>query len=167
MGGMDRIADPREDLSIERPEVLARAAELLTTEAKSSAMAARVLCEEFGMGTRQAHRYIAHARDEIANAFRDELPSRAAALAEMALETYRDARAWRDPETGKPDSQGRNGAIKNLATIYGIGPKLTPAAADALAALLDAARGDPGNRDDEIARLEAADKAKADGPDAG
>lgn len=160
-----RLDAPREDTLAERPEVLARAVDLLTVEAFAGQRAARKLAEEYQLGERQAHRYVARAREVVSATFSDELPGKAAALEEMALETYRDARNWRDPESGRPDTAGRNGAIKNLALIYGIGPRVNITGPDGLAALLEAAKADPGARDAELAELEA--KAAADGADAG
>lgn len=124
--------------------------------------AEREIAKRYEMTTRNARRYVGRARELIAAEFTADLPHRARALSGISLAVVREAykdRNW----------PGVNGAVRNLCTIYGI-DKVTLGGDNGLSALMSAAKVDPGARDDEIAKLEAADKAaadKPDGPDAG
>lgn len=153
----------------ERPEIVDLAIKLLVGDQSGEGdafvlpmdgpEAEREIAKRYDMTTRNARRYVGKARELIAAEFSADLPHRARALSGISLAVVREAykdRNW----------PGVNGAVRNLCTIYGI-DKATLTGDAGLSALMTAAKGDPGNRDDEIARLEAADNAKADGPDAG
>jgi len=140
---LDRDRDPSEP-----PEIV------------DGAEAARMVAKQFGMSPRQAQRYVAQARTLIASQFTADLPARAALLSSLSLAVVREA--YKDREW-----PAVNGAIKNLCAIYGIDSKII-VKGDGMSALLDAVRATPGERDAEIARLEA--KAREDaagGADAG
>jgi hypothetical protein len=159
------------DGPVERPELIARAIELMTGGPASCGVdgqprylsgseAARELAAHASISERQAFHYIASARRSIAEQFAADLPARAAQLAAISMGVVLEARKDRV-------HAAVNGAVKNLCTIYGIDAKVT-VKGDGLSALVEAIRTSPAARDDEIAALEAKDReAATDGADAG
>lgn len=151
------------DGPVERPELIARAIELMTGGAAShdengprylsGSEAARELAAHASISERQAFHYIAAARRSIADQFAADLPARAAQLAAISMGVVLEARKDRV-------HAAVNGAVKNLCTIYGIDAKVT-VKGDGLSALVEAIKTSPAARDDEIAALEAKDREGA------
>lgn len=151
----------------ERPEIVDFAISVMTTglgepsstalpECVDGAEAARLAARRFGISERQAQRYVAQARDLIAAEFQSELPVRAKLLSAVSLAVVREAykdRHW----------TGVNGAVKNLCLIYGIDQKVTLKGAGGVDALLEAIKTSPGQRDAEIAALEAKEREDGSG----
>lgn len=156
----------------ERPEVVDFAIAVMTAglgeptstalpECVDGAQAARLVAQRFGVSERQAQRYVAQARDLIAAEFHADLPARARLLSSVSLAVVREA--YRDRHW-----TGVNGAVKNLCTIYGIDAKVVVKGGDGMDALFAALKATPGERDAEIARLEAKEREDAaGGPDPG
>ena len=156
---------------VERPEIVEYALQLMTPalgEPSSTVLpecvegpeAARLVARRYGLSERHARRYVAQARDLIAAHFAEELPARADLLAKISLAVVREA--YRDRQWTPV-----NGAIKNLCLIYGIEAKVA-VKGDGMSALLDALKVTPGERDAEIAALEAKEReGAADGADPG
>lgn len=159
------------DGPIERPELIARAVDLMTggplgydesgePRYLSGTEATRFIAEEEGMSTRHALRYVTEARNRIASAFAEDLPSRAATLASISMDTIKRARSDRN-------HAAVNGAVNNLCKIYGLDSKVT-IRGGGLDALVEAIKTSPAARDAEIAALEAEEREGAgDGPVAG
>lgn len=152
------------DGPVERPELIARAVDLMTggpascdanghPRYLSGAEAGRELAKQESISERHAMRYIAAARSEIADQFAADLPARAAQLAAISMNVVLEARKDRV-------HAAVNGAVRNLCTIYGIDAKVT-VKGDGLSALVEAIKTSPAARDDEIAALEAKDREGA------
>lgn len=149
---------------VERPELIDHAIRMLTggehdadgvPRFLTGADAAREIAKLHGMSERNARRVVARARELIAKEFAADLPSRSTALVAMQLGVLSEARRDRDWPSC-------NGAIRNLCTIYGVGGKVQIQPGGGLGALIDAIRATPGERDAEIARLEAKEREGAD-----
>jgi hypothetical protein len=157
------------DGPIERPELIARAVDLMTggptgydddgqPRYLSGAEAAREMARRDGISERHAVRYVSAARAQIAEQFAADLPARAAQLAAISMGVVLEARKDRV-------HAAVNGAVKNLCTIYGIDVKVA-VKGDGLSALVEAIKTSPAARDDEIAALEAKDREGThDGPE--
>lgn len=148
----------------ERPELVALAVDLMAggptgydddgqPRYLSGADAAREIARRDEISERQAHRYVAAARSQIAEQFAADLPARAAQLAAISMAVVLEARKDRV-------HAAVNGAVKNLCTIYGIDSKVV-IKGDGLSALVEAIKTAPGERDAEIASLEARDREAA------
>lgn len=162
---LEELPDPFER-SVERTEVVDFALGVMTPsmggpgdstlpECVDGAEAARLIARRYDMSERQAQRYVARARELIAARFQADLPTRANLLSSVSLAVVREA--YKDREWSAV-----NGAVKNLCAIYGIDAKIV-VKGDGMNALLDAVKATPGERDSEIARLEAKEREDAAG----